>query len=493
MDQPLLSGRIKELPDEAAGELILRPQFEYELDHLLPFYLILEIASVEEAQRLGLLSSEQAEMLLAALRAIRAEDVRHHMRSSMMDLSFALEQAVAARLPREIPAWHADKSRNDFQASAQRMFARQKVLESAEALLRVSRALTDLSERTTDLPMLAYTHYQAAQIISPGFYLASMNEAVLGTVQRLLFTYDDINKSPLGAGAIAGLEWSWDRQRMARRSGFSGPVPSALSSVADRDWALKVSFEFALFGNALSRFCTDFLHWGSSAYHFINLPDALVSISSAMPQKKNFTIFERLRGETAHLIAFHFDFFLGQRNTPYTNLVETSKEAGRYLILIFQHMERITVLLTLVLEHLEFLAEDMRRACEQEFHAGFALANLLTLQDQIPYRTAQVIAGSSISNAINRHLTPAQLPVTELEAEARKRGYSTNISQEQLEQLFDVEAALRSKRSDGSTHPEQVRQMLAAQKRRRDRLSACWQRRRERVEAALRRLRSSSQ
>jgi len=99
MDQPLLSGRIKELPDQAIGDLILRPQFEYEIDHLFPFYLALEIVSVEEAQELGLLSPAQTSMLLTALRAINAEVLRSHMESSMMALSFALEQAVTARLP----------------------------------------------------------------------------------------------------------------------------------------------------------------------------------------------------------------------------------------------------------------------------------------------------------------------------------------------------------------------------------------------------------
>jgi len=165
-----------------------------------------------------------------------------------------------------------------------------------------------------------------------------------------------------------------------------------------------------------------------------------------MPQKKNFTIFERLRGETAHLISLHFDFFLGQRNTPYTNLVEVSKKAGRYLILIFQHMERITLLLTLVLEHLEFLVDDMRKACEQEFHAGFALANLLTTRDRIPYRKTQIIAGKYLGRAMKHQLTPSQLSIAELKVEVSNYGYSMSISQSQLQEIFDADASLRSKR-----------------------------------------------
>jgi argininosuccinate lyase len=67
----------------------------------------------------------------------------------------------------------------------------------------------------------------------------------------------------------------------------------------------------------LSRFCTDLSLWGSNEYGFLDLPDTFASISSAMPHKKNFTILERIRGETAHLATLHLDFLLGQRSTPY--------------------------------------------------------------------------------------------------------------------------------------------------------------------------------
>ena len=89
-----------------------------------------------------------------------------------------------------------------------------------------------------------------------------------------------------------------------------------------------------------------------------------------MPQKKNYPVLERIRGKTAHLTAFHVDVLTGQRNTPYTNLVEVSKEAGAHL-----HAAGTTALLVLrlldtVVAGLCFDEPRMRAACTAEFSAG---------------------------------------------------------------------------------------------------------------------------
>jgi argininosuccinate lyase len=482
------SGRVTEAPSAVLDREILRPQFEYELQHLLPFYLAIEQASLNASVALGVITADEAATIHAALNQISAAGLQADPGRNFSDISFAIERTVAELLPAEVPGWHVDKSRNDFQACAQRMLARQRIFQTVGLLDRLSYAIGALAERSADLPMPGYTHYQAAQVISPGFYLAAVNEAVLGGLRRLLAAYADLNQSPLGAGAMAGLELPWDRERMARELGFAAPVRSALASVSDRDWTLKISFEFALLGTAISRCCTDLSLWGSSEYGFIDLPDALAGISSAMPQKKNFTILERIRGETAHLAALHMDFLLGQRNTPYTNLVEVSKEAGRYLVPLFSHVDRIATLLTLVMEQISFRAERMRDACEREYYGGFALANALTLRSKIPYRTAQIIAGELIRAAVAAQIRPADLRLEQLQQIAALRGYSLDLSQEQLRELFDVTANLSGKYSAGSTQPEQVRTLLAAQRHERAQLRDEWSRLEQQVTTALSRL-----
>lgn len=484
-DHAAFSGRVTEAPSAVLDREILRPQFDYELQHLLPFYLAIEKASLNASVALGVMAPQESAAIGAALDQISATTLQADPTRNFSDISFAIERMVAEQLVAEVPTWHVDKSRNDFQACAQRMMARQRIFQSVRLLDRLSAAIVALAEGTADLPMPGYTHYQAAQVITPGFYLVSVNEAVVSTLRRLLAAYADLNQSPLGAGAMAGLELPWDRAQMARELGFDAPVRSALASVSDRDWTLKISFEFALLGTAISRFCTDLSMWGSSEHGFIDLPDALAGISSAMPQKKNFTILERIRGETSHLASLHLDFLLGQRNTPYTNLVEVSKEAGRYLVTLFSHIDRIATLLTLVIEQISFRADRMREACEREYYGGFALANALTLRSGIPYRTAQIIAGEFIRAAIAAQTRPAEVRLEALQEIAEKRGYSLDLSQEQLRALFDVTANLSSKQSAGSTQPEQVRIMLAEQQHERADLLREWSSREQQVMAAL--------
>jgi len=317
--------------------------------------------------------------------------------------------------------------------------------------------------RYTTWVMPGYTQYQAAQVISPGFYLTALSEHLLDVLRSLLTIYDTINLCPLGAGSMAGQQLPWDRHRLARLLGFRGPQRHALVSVASRSWRLRIAAELSSLGLILSRFVTDLITWGSSEYHFLELPDELAGISASMPQKKNYPILERIRGKTGHLSAFSLDMLLGQRNTPYTNLVEVSKESGHYLASLFATTRSTLQLFTMVIEQIRFQASAMREACEREHMYGFTLANNLTLTSAIPYRRAQVIAGTYIVAAMDRHVPAHQADRALLEKLCLAEGYPLNMPEEILQQTFSVDAALRGKQSSGSTSPQAMADLLARQ------------------------------
>lgn len=402
-----VSGRVNRGPSEVLDEEVLRPQFRYEAEHLLPWYLAIEKVFALEYRRMEVISEEQAAAIGAALRDIGAESIAAQPDRNMSDIAFAIEQRIEQHLPAPVPAWHVDRSRNDFQACAQLLFGKEQALATADELIGFARAAIELARRTSHMPMPGYTHLQAAQVITPGFYFAAVAEQLVHSLQRLLGTYDGIDLCPLGAGAMAGQEIGWDRDRMARLLGFRAVRPSALASVASRDWTMELASELSLLGTALSRFTTDLMNWGGGAYGFIDLPDELSGISSAMPQKKNFPVLERIRGKTAHLTSGYLDMTIGQRNTPYSNSVEVSKEAGAQLLGSFRTARSVLRLFTTVLGRIEFREERMRAACEREFLGGFTLANILTLQEGVAWRRAQVIAGRYIVAAIENGALPA--------------------------------------------------------------------------------------
>jgi argininosuccinate lyase len=301
-----------------------------------------------------------------------------------------------------------------------------------------------------------------------------MSEEILRTLRRLDVSFGEVDQCPLGAGAMAGQELGWDRERMARLLGFSRPAPHALVAVASRGWALSVAGDLSAFGVTISRFVTDLMMWGSGEFGYIDLPDELYGISSAMPQKKNFPVLERVRGRSAHLASLALDLALGQRSTPYSNMVEVSKESCAHLWQLFEALRSATTLLAAVLGNLTLRVDRMRAACEREYLGAFTLANLLTVRAGLPWRSAQVVAGRYVVAATGRGLPPSA-PDGELLAElAQAAGQPITAPAELLAEAFDVDAALTVKRSAGSVNPAAVTRLLAAHEAEYAEIAARW-------------------
>lgn len=478
-----LSGRVNAAPADLLHEEILRPQFEYEVANLLPWYVAIEKVLLVEYVRLGLVKSDDARAVAEILSSVTGADLAARPDVTMSDFAFALERHVEERLPVPVPAWHVDRSGNDLRSCAQLMFGRDHIGLVARDLVALGRAAHALATETADLPMPGFTHLQAAQVVSPGFYLAAVVEQALHTAARLLATYDSIDLCPLGAGAMSGQELAWDRQRMAELLGFRAPQPHALVAVASREWVLEITAELSVLGVGISRFVTDLMAWGSSQYGFIELPDSHAGISAAMPQKKNFPLLERIRGRSAHLSTFHVDAVLGQRGTPYATMVEVSEEASAHLLTALTTARGTLRLFTEVLERVRFSPERMRAACAAEHLGGFTLANRLTLLEGVPWRRAQVIAGQYVVATQGR--PPSRTDPAVLAEVARAAGFHLVAPEEALSGAFDVDAGLWEKCSPGSTNPDEVRDLLAAQAIRLTDAAAVWTLRQQRVADAL--------
>lgn len=439
---------------------VLEPQFAYEVLHLLPHYLHIEKVLLLEYRRMEVLTQDEVSAVAKILHEVSAEDLAANPEENLSDICFGIERLVSARLSRPVPGWHVDRSRNDAQACAQLMFGRDRILRLAEELIACTAAAHRLAARYTETPMPGYTHLQAAQVITPGFYLSALSEHLLHTLRRLLLTFDRADLAPLGAGAMAGQELAWDRESMARLLGFAGPRAHALSSVASRGWVLEAAGECATFATGLNRFVTDLMTWAGSAHGLVELPDELAGISSAMPQKKNYPIFERIRGKTAHLLAWYVDVANAQRGTPFSNTVEVGKEGGAQLLGATATLESALRLLTMVLDNAVFVAERARAGCSGEYLGGFSLANRLTLEEGVPWRTAQVIAGAYIAESARRGVEGDPELLAEL---ARSHGHRLTGGAELVAGLLDPEADLRRKKSLGSAAPGAVQRMLAEQ------------------------------
>lgn len=480
-----LTGRLSGPVAALLAEEVLEPQFHYELAHLLSWYVRIEKALVIEYRRMDLVDQTEASHLATALDI--AQTLVPDRTANFADIAFALEKFVEARLPEPIPTWHIDRSRNDLQATAQLLAARDQVRQTVDTMLGCAEAAHRLAGDWTETPVPGYTHGQPAQVITPAFFLTALIEHFLGAVGRLAHAYDGL-RSPLGAGAMAGQELPWDRDALAQLLGFTGPERHALVGVASRCWAMHLTAECSTFGVGLSRFVTDLMAWTSGAHRFADLPDELAGISSAMPQKKNFPILERIRGRLAHLSSAYVDLAFTQRGTAFSNTVETAKEGGSRLMPMFADLRSALRLLTAVLEGIEFDRERMRAACAAEFLGGFSLATSLSLRAGVPWRTAQVLAGRYVTATLADGGGPADVDGDRLRAVTEAAGFTVPDAEDLLCAAFDPDRDLRRRASAGGSAPSAVRTLLRAQSTDLGSHRIEWARRAERQEAASTRL-----
>ena len=459
----LYSGRITAPPNQIMDEMLLKPQFEFEVNNLLCFYKNIELAILKEQKRLGLLDNHEYNIIKDAIESLKKEDFTADSKGNFSDISFAFEENIKKKLENNLPPnWHLDKSRNDFQATAMRMYGAQHLKNSIHKTKSLVMSLHTLAKEYVEIPMPGFTHHQPAQIISPAFYLISISRVMLDAIKRLHFVLEDINLCPLGAGAMAGLELEWDRHILAKDLGFKNPLNTALVAISERDWMQKIAFEYSLIGNKISRFCTDFVYWSSYENKFIDLPDSMVGISSAMPQKKNFVILERIRGGCVHLNSFLNDFINTSQNSAYTNLVQITKEGSRYLEELFNCYDRVMTLFDLFISNLKFNEDQLLDYCNSDFFGAFSLANYLTKEEKIPYRASQKIVGEFVCKEKSK--------VEDLIRTIEKYDYQVT-DDIPLEKFFDAKWLLNSKNTLGSTAPDFVKKELLNQE---DELRRCF-------------------
>ena len=110
------------------------------------------------------------------------------------------------------------------------------------------------------------------------------------------------DRLPLGAGALAGVNFDTDREWVARELGFEGVVENSMDAVSNRDFVLDFIAAAATCATHLSQLGAEIVLWSSEEFGFCEVADAFASGSSIMPQKKNPDAAELLRAKAPRIV-----------------------------------------------------------------------------------------------------------------------------------------------------------------------------------------------
>jgi argininosuccinate lyase len=429
--------------------------------------LVGSIAHVHGLARAGLVAADEEAAMVAGLEALAVEVAAGTFvwDAALEDVHLNLEAALGERIGPVAAKLHTGRSRNDQVALDLRLWLRRILGGVDAAIVVLERALVGRAEHDGEAVMPGMTHVQPAQPVLLAHHLLAYVEMLERDRGRFRDAWARADRSPLGAGALAGAGYDFDREATAAELGFAGVTANSLDAVSDRDFVVESLAGAALCMVHLSRLAEELVWWSSPAFGWVALDDAWSTGSSMMPNKKNPDPCELIRGRAAR-VAGELATVLGVLKGLPLGYQRDLQEGVAPLFDAMVVLESSLLVIAGVIGTLRFRPERMRAAALEGYLTATSVADAL-VEHGVPFRGAHAIVGRLVAEAETRGLRLDELPDAAFAA-AFGGEASPPASAEELRSAATLEAALARPRVTGGTAPERVREALRAARARLD-------------------------
>jgi argininosuccinate lyase len=426
--------------------------FDY---RLAPFDIEQSLAHARMLARQEIISDADLAEIERGLGEVRGEIEanRFAIHPDDEDIHMAIERRLTEIVGPVGGKLHTARSRNDQVATDVVMFVRAHADRDRRALLDLLDVLVDLAERHLDWPMPGYTHLQRAQPVYLSHHLLAWFWKLHRDARRFGFVLELSGELPLGAGALAGVDFDTDRGFVAEQLGFPAVAPNSLDAVSSRDPVLDYLAAAAVCATHLSQLGAEIVLWSSEEFGFCELSDSFSSGSSIMPQKKNPDAAELLRAKAPRVVAHLAGLHGVLHGLPLTYNKDLQEDKER----LFDAVDTLELTIAAaagMLGAISFKRDRMAAAAADEFPAATDVADLLVKRG-MPFREAHGVVASLVRTAVDSGRTLSELSEDEVRAAAPSLvpGYH---------ELLAEGAWLESKISEGGTALPRVREQLAS-------------------------------
>lgn len=403
------------------------------------------IAHARMLGKTGIIAPEESTQIIEGLEALLVDieggkvafDIEHE------DIHMNIEVLLTQRIGEVAKKLHTARSRNDQVALDMRLYLRGAMQELVLLLEDFRNSLVQLGELHRETFMPGYTHLQRAQPVRLSMYLGAYAAMFDRDISRVNDCLKRMNKSPLGAGALAGTTLKTDREGVARELGFDGVIDNTMDAVSDRDYVIEFLACGSIIAMHLSRLSEELILWSSAEFGFIELDDAFATGSSLMPQKKNPDVPELVRGKTGRVYGHLFGVLTMMKGLPltYNKDMQEDKEP------VFDAVDTLKACLGIMIPFmgsLKFNKERMYGAVVKSYICATDLVDYL-VERGVRFRDAHEIVG-----LIVHHCIEGGKYLDELELEAYK-SYSPVFDKDVYEYLKPENAV--KKRRGGDLNP----------------------------------------
>lgn len=471
-DNPRLSDT-SVFPDPVYKETVLRPLFDGAKIHHVSGFRRIDRAHLVMLVETGILDRQMASQIAGALEAIDREIDPSTLTytGEVEDFFFLIEKELKARIGVDVAGrLHTSRSRNDIDHTLFKLGLKEKVDTLLGKARHLLSAMIEAADREKATLIVAYTHGQPAQPTTFGHYLSAAIEVLIRDIERFVEARKIVDLSPMGAAAITTSGFPINRQRVAELLGFSAPLQNSYSCIAAIDYTTATYSSIELMFLHLGRLIQDFQFWTSFEVGQIYVPNALVQISSIMPQKRNPVPIEHMRLLSSQTMGRARTVLDVMHNTPFTDMNDSEGETQSMGYEAFHAAGRVLDLLAAFVSAIridpERVATNIRRSCITITE----LADSLVRLEGLSFREAHEIAASVAKSvvAMQGDLTSdGYAPF--LDAFVHSTGRQPEISAAQFSELVSPEHFVAVRTRYGGPAPEP---MSAALQSYRDRAAA---------------------
>ena len=401
----------------------------------------------------GVIDKAESEKICAGLEAILAdlESGALSIDPNAEDIHTFIEGELTARLGDSGKRLHTARSRNDQVALDIRLYLRSEVDSLIAELRHFQRALVAQADAHPRTVMPGFTHLQHAQPVLFAHHLLAYVEMLDRDAERLAGCRERINVMPLGSGAIAGSTLPINRERVCEELGFSRVTRNSMDAVADRDFAIELVSDLAIFAMHTSRLSEDLILWYSQEFDFIELDDAFCTGSSLMPQKKNPDVCELTRGKTARVYGALTALLTMCKGLPLTY----NRDLQEDKVAIFDALDTVKMILKVyppMIETMKLKEEKMLAAASDPALMATDIAEKL-VELGVPFRTAHHRVGAFVKYCREHGKALDEVTLGEMKETIPE-------ATPEFLTLFDPVASVAKRNITGGTGFEQVAKQL---------------------------------
>ena len=345
-------------------------------------------AHVKMLGSIGILNEDEPQKLLEALDNLLAEwrEGKFTIRADQEDGHTAIEQYLVGQLGDTGKKIHAGRSRNDQALVMMRLYLKDQLQKTTAQTTALANTFNQAAEQSGETPMPGYTHMQKAMPSTVAMWLSSYADAFADTTITLAAALELTDQNPLGSAAGFGVSLPLDRELTTKELGFKRVQQNPMYCGLSRGLFELVAVQALNPPMVLAgKFAHDMLLFTTQEFNLVSLPDSFTTGSSIMPHKRNYDVFEVMRGRanTFGSYAAQLQALTAGIGSGFQRDLQLTKNIT---LTAFSEAEATFELLALAVSELRLNKAKLEAAITPEMHS---VANINKLVEQgIPFRDA---------------------------------------------------------------------------------------------------------